>query len=200
MKVLYAIQGTGNGHLSRSRDIIPILQKYCDLDLLISGYQANVELPWEVKFRLRGLSFIFGKRGGVDILKTLIKAQPLKLIREINTLPVKDYDLVINDFEPVSAWACRRRKIPCVGLSHQSAVLNKKAPQPSNKDLVGYLVLKKYAPVNKAFGFHFKAYDDHIFTPVIRPGIRNAQTKKLAHYTVYLPAYSDNHLIEILGK
>lgn len=27
MKILYAIQGTGNGHLSRARDIIPILQE-----------------------------------------------------------------------------------------------------------------------------------------------------------------------------
>ena len=27
MKILYAIQGTGNGHISRARDIIPVLQK-----------------------------------------------------------------------------------------------------------------------------------------------------------------------------
>ena len=27
MKILYAIQGTGNGHISRARDIIPILKK-----------------------------------------------------------------------------------------------------------------------------------------------------------------------------
>jgi UDP:flavonoid glycosyltransferase YjiC (YdhE family) len=28
MKILYAIQGTGNGHVSRAREIIPIPKKY----------------------------------------------------------------------------------------------------------------------------------------------------------------------------
>ena len=62
MKILYAIQGTGNGHISRARDIIPLLQKKGDLDILISGIQADVELPYEVKYKLKGLSFIFGKK------------------------------------------------------------------------------------------------------------------------------------------
>ena len=30
MKVLYAIQGTGNGHLSRAEEIVPLLNKYVD--------------------------------------------------------------------------------------------------------------------------------------------------------------------------
>ena len=34
MKILYAIQGTGNGHISRAREIIPLLQKYGELDIL----------------------------------------------------------------------------------------------------------------------------------------------------------------------
>ena len=41
MKILYAIQGTGNGHLSRARDIIPILQKKGDVDILVSGTQHH---------------------------------------------------------------------------------------------------------------------------------------------------------------
>ena len=46
MKILYAIQGTGNGHLSRARDIIPILQKKGEVDILISGIQSDVDLPY----------------------------------------------------------------------------------------------------------------------------------------------------------
>ena len=36
MKVLYAFQGTGNGHIARAQEIIPILKKYAEVDILIS--------------------------------------------------------------------------------------------------------------------------------------------------------------------
>ena len=50
MKILYAIQGTGNGHISRARDIIPLLQKKGELDILISGTEADVDLGFPVKY------------------------------------------------------------------------------------------------------------------------------------------------------
>ena len=65
-------------------------------------------------------------------------------------------------------------KSHCIGLSHQAAVLNKKSPQPAERDIVGKSILKNYAPVTDKYGFHFKAYDKKIFTPVIRDEIRNA--------------------------
>jgi len=130
MKILYAIQGTGNGHVSRARDIIPILEKKGEVDILISGIQADVDLPYPVKYRLKGLSFIFGKKGGIDIMETYQKANLKQLFKEINQLPVQEYDLVISDFEPVSSWACKKRNKPCIGLSHQAAVINKKHRNP----------------------------------------------------------------------
>ena len=200
MKILYAIQGTGNGHLSRARDIIPILQQKGELDILVSGIQADVKLPFPVKYTFKGLSFIFGKNGGVDIIETYKKSNLKQLFKEIKSLPVEDYDLVINDFEPVSAWACKMKQMDCIGLSHQAAVINKKSPKPKKKDLVGKAVLHHYAPVTEDFGFHFQSYDKHIFTPVIRSQVREAQPKKEDHYTVYLPAYSDERIIKVLGE
>ncbi|MCX6323569.1 MAG: glycosyl transferase [Sphingobacteriales bacterium] len=200
MRILYAIQGTGNGHLSRARDIIPILLEQGELDILISGTEAEVELPYPVKYRFKGLSFVFGKKGGIDLLSTYKKSNIRRLFGEIQQLPVEDYDIVLNDFEPVSAWACRWKGIPCIGLSHQAAVINKKSPKPKKSDLVGQSVLKNYAPVTKSFGFHFKPYDKHIFTPVIRAQIRTAIPENHGHYTVYLPAYSDKRIIRILGQ
>ena len=73
MKILYAIQGTGNGHLSRAVDIIPELKKYGDLDLFVSGAQAEFKLPFPVKYTSKGLSFYFGKSGGIDFYKTFQK-------------------------------------------------------------------------------------------------------------------------------
>ncbi len=201
MKILYAIQGTGNGHLSRARDIIPMLQKKgVELDILVSGTQADINLPFEIKYQLKGLSFIFGKKGGVDVWKTYFKAKTMRLHKEISNLPVENYDLIINDFEPVSAWACKLKKIPCISLSHQSAVLSPNAPRPKKKDPLGKLILKKYAPTSKQYGFHFKAYQDNIFTPVIRQDIRQTHYENGEHYTVYLPSYDDEKILSILSK
>ena len=47
MKILYAIQGTGNGHVSRAREIIPFLRKYGNVDILISGIHAEVDVGAE---------------------------------------------------------------------------------------------------------------------------------------------------------
>jgi uncharacterized protein (TIGR00661 family) len=198
MRILYAIQGTGNGHLSRARDIIPVLLKNHSVDLLISGSQADVELPYPVKYRFKGLGFIFGANGGIDLVATYKKNYIRVLLNEINSLPVQDYDLVINDFEPVSAWACYLKNVTCIAISHQAAVLNKKAPQPVDGDIIGKAILKNYAPAVSKYGFHFKTYAENIFTPVVRSQVRELQVSKNGHYTVYLPSYDDKRIIKVL--
>ena len=200
MKVLYAIQGTGNGHLSRARDIVPLLQQKAQVDLLVSGIQADVALPYPIKFQLQGMSFIFGKSGGVDLLETYRRTNTRRLWKDIKELPVEDYDLIVNDFEPVSAWAAQRKRKACISLSHQSAILSPGSPQPKKNDTLGKTILKHYAPTNKSYGFHFAAFDQDIFTPVIRQEIRQADAKNKGHYTVYLPAYDDEKLIKRLKK
>src|SRR5688572_29510104 len=132
MRILYAVQGTGNGHVCRAREIIPILQKMAEVDILISGTQSDIQLPFNVTYAFKGLSFIFGKKGGVDLLETYKKSHLKTFLQEIKSLPVDIYDLVISDFEPVSSWACYLNNKPCISLSHQAAVLNKKSPQPKH--------------------------------------------------------------------
>ncbi|GAB3918979.1 glycosyltransferase family protein [Mucilaginibacter boryungensis] len=200
MKILYAIQGTGNGHLSRSMDIVPLLKEYGDVDVLVSGMQGDLSVPFPVKYKLNGLGFIFGKTGGVDLWKSLYKAKLRLFIKEINKLPVEDYDLVINDFEPVSAWACHLKNRFCIGLSHQAAVIAKNAPKPPDVDLMGNFILNHYAPTNVQYGFHFAQFDKNIFTPVIRKQVREQEITNAGHYTVYLPAYDDKRLVKRLSE
>lgn len=200
MKILYAIQGTGNGHLSRAVDIIPCLQKHGEVDILVSGSQGDLCLPFPVKYKLSGLSFIFGKSGGVSMWKTFARTNIRKLIRSIKTLPVEEYDLVINDFEPVSAWACYFKNKACISLSHQSAVLSPGLPRPDHTDMMGKLILKNYAPSSAQYGFHFSAFRENIFTPVIRSQVRTREVTNAGHYTVYLPSYDDKRLISFLSE
>jgi len=200
MKILYAVQGTGNGHIARAYEVIAHLKRYGDVDILISGTQCDIKLPWKVKYRFYGLSFIFGKKGGVDMKETMLRMRPYEFLKEIYSVPVREYDLVLNDFEPVTAWACKLKNVKCIGLSHQSAVLNPMAPKPKITDLLGKAILKYYAPVSISHGFHFKNIDKNVSTPVIRDDIRWANSEDKGHYTVYLPSYSDEKIIAALSQ
>jgi uncharacterized protein (TIGR00661 family) len=199
MKILYAIQGTGNGHLSRARDIVPILQTRGELDVLVSGTQADIPLDYPIKYKFGGLSFIFGKKGGIDLKQTFIRTDSRRLYREIHDFPIEQYDLIFSDFEPVSAWAARMKRKPCIALSHQCAVMAEEAPKPKKEDSVGKFILKNYAPASICYGFHFARYAPNIFTPVIRKQVREAEVISGGHYTVYLPAYDDGRLYNILS-
>lgn len=200
MKILYAIQGTGNGHLSRSLDVIPCLENHGQVDVLVSGIQGDLTLPFPIKYKLSGLSFIFGKSGGVSLWKTIARTNLRKLIKSIKNLPVENYDLVITDFEPVSAWACYFKNKACISLSHQSAVLAPGAPRADHTDMLGKLILNNYAPSSAQYGFHFSAFRENVFTPVIRQQIRNIEVTNMGHYTVYLPSYDDKRLIKNLSE
>ena len=205
MNILYAIQGTGNGHLMRALDVVPLLQSRVaalggQLDLLVSGPPADLPLPFDIRYRVGGMGFLFGKKGGINFVKTFQQFNSTGFVHDIRHLPVADYDLVINDFEPVSAWACRLRHQPCVALSHQSAVLHPAAPRPRQADPAGRAVLRHYAPSTAQYGFHFQPYAPNISTPVIRRQVRALTPTNEGHYTVYLPAYDEETLVERLRQ
>ncbi len=199
MKILFAIQGTGNGHLSRAREIIPLLQLYGDLDILVSGTQADVKLKQPVKYQMHGFSFIFGKDGGIDYLNTWCNMNLSKFKNDMKIVPINKYNLIINDFEPITAWACKLQGLKSVSLSHQASFKSKKVPTPLTKNF-GKQILNHYAPTTDHVGFHFERYDHFINTPVIRSEIRSLINANLGYYTVYLPAFDDRHLVKLLKQ
>ncbi len=200
MKILYAIQGTGNGHLSRARAIIPYLCEYGELDLMVSGTEADVALPYPIRYKSKGISFHYNQRSGIHYGRTLYNNSPTRILKEVRDFPIELYDLVVNDFEPISAWAAKKKGIPSVALSHQASFLSAKTPRPPYKDPLGEFILKSYAPAPQAVGFHFEPYESFIHTPVIRDEIRSGHSMDAGHYTVYLPAVEDARLIHLLEQ
>lgn len=198
MKVLYAIQGTGNGHLSRAIEIIPHLNARARVDILVSGTESEITLPYPIRFYFKGVGLWYDKKGGISIRNTYSNNHFRTFWHDIGKLPVEEYDLIINDFEPISAWAAWRKKMPCIALSNQCAVLSLNAPKPDFDDKIGKFIIRHYAPATSHYGIHFARYDGNIFTPIIRREIREMDVSNKGHYTVYLPSYSDERILRHL--
>ncbi|WP_338792004.1 glycosyltransferase family protein [Bernardetia sp. MNP-M8] len=195
-RLLYALQATGNGHISRACELIPIFKKYADVDVLISGTSAELKLPFDVDYNFKGLSFTFGKNGGIDFIDTFKKVKFKPFIQAITSLSVEKYDIILSDFEPVSAWACKLKGKKCIGISNQEAIKLPNIPKPKHSDKVGDFVIKNYAPTSEGYGFHFLPLADTVFPPLVRSEIRNAVAETKEHYTIYLPAYDQKQLLK----
>ncbi len=200
MRILYGIQGTGNGHISRAREIIPYLKEYSDVDVLLSGTQSEVEMNHPVKFRHRGLGYSFGSNGRIDITRSMVQAKLGQLIGDIRNVPVNDYDMVISDFEPISAWAGKLAGKQVIAMSHQASFLSDKSPRPTRRNSIAEGIFRHYAPCTSAIGFHFKRYDSFIHKPIIRRAIRDLTPTRNDHITVYLPAFHHDVLVSIFHK
>jgi uncharacterized protein (TIGR00661 family) len=196
MRILYGIQGTGNGHISRAREIIPYLKEYSEVDVLISGTQSEVAMN-PVKYRYTGLGYAYGWNGRIDVVRTVAQAKLGRLIGDIRNVPVNDYDMVISDFEPISAWAGKLAGKQVIAMSHQASFLSDKSPRPSRKNALAEGIFHHFAPCTSAIGFHFKRYDNFIHKPIIRRAIRELTPTREDHITVYLPAFHHDVLVNI---
>jgi len=200
MKIFYAVQATGNGHISRAMELLPWLQQQGEVDIFLSGNNSHLAMNAPVKYRSRGLSLYYNSNGGLDYWRILSGFHPLTLRKEINDLPVENYDLVINDFEFITAAACAKKKVSSVQIGHQASFQSASTPRPPQKNAIGEWILKHYAKADDYIGLHFDRYDDFILPPVIKKEMLDAEPVEKGHITVYLPSFSDECLRKIFGR
>lgn len=200
MKILYAVQATGNGHIARATELLPFLQKYGSVDVFLSGSNSTLNSNLPVQYKSKGLSLFYGNRGSLNYWKLIKHFAPLRIIQEAKQLPVEKYDIVINDFESITALACKMKKKPFVYFGHQASFASNKTPRPIKKDIAGELILKNYASSKHNIGLHFDNYDTDIYAPIIKSAILQANPTNNGHVTVYLAHYSDEVVIEQLEK
>ncbi len=197
MKIFYAVQATGNGHISRAMELLPYLQCYGKVDIFLSGDNSNLAMNAPVKYRSKGLSLYYNCNGGLDYLQIVKGFQLSRLRKEIRELPVEKYDLVINDFEYITAAACAKKRIPSVNFGHQASFQSPNTPRHDKKNIAGEWVLKNYAKASRYIGLHFKKYDEFIFPPVIKKEVREAEPADKNYITVYLPSWCEQQLKDL---
>lgn len=195
MRILYGVQATGNGHITRARVLLPALQAAgAEVDMLFSGRERsrlfNME-PFGDYAHREGLTFVT-EAGQVQRWRTLSQSRPRRLIRDIRQLDLSGYDLVLTDFEPVTAWAARRRGVPSVGIAHQYAFLH----TIPGTGFMPWLKpsLRLFAPADEMIGLHWHSFSAPILPPMIEPISRDVsedETKIL----VYLPFEAREEII-----
>ena len=199
MRLFYGVQGTGNGHITRARIMAKELfaagievtfqftgrpaHKYFDMDIF-NGYQLRT-----------GLTFNTNK-GHVNYLKTAFDAKPITFIRDVKSLDLNGYDLVISDFEPVTAWAAKKQKKPVLGIGHQYA-FNHNIPRKGS-DPIAEQIMKYFAPVDRGVGLHWHHFGQAILPPIIdTPESPKSIIKN--KIIVYLPFEDPNEVIRLLA-
>lgn len=195
MKIFYAIQATGNGHISRASQLYPYLLKYGKVDFFLSGSNATLDMNFPVTYRSKGCSLYYSKCGGLDYWNITKNIRPKQIYNDANSLPLDKYDIVINDFDAITSLACKMQKVPSVQFGHQASFISQKTPRPIKKSIVGEMVLKHYASAPHNIGLHFENYDSFIKPPIIKDAIVAANPRDLEHISVYLPSF-DKECIE----
>ena len=188
MRLLYGVQGTGNGHLTRAiamSEKIKTSFSKCKVDVLISG-RVEEKLPIKARKIIwrRGTTFVT-KNGEVQFLKTLINFSPTQLIKDIRRLKIREYDLLITDYEPIVAWAGRVRRKEVIGIGHQYAFYYD-IPIQGGKPLSTNF-MKLFAPVTKKVGLHWHHFNQPILPPIV--DVDQASESKIQNnkVIVYLP-------------
>ena len=133
MKIFYAVQATGNGHISRAMELLPELGKMGQVDIFLSGSNSSLPSSLPVRFRSNGLSLFYSKCGGLDFQRIWKSNSILRTKREALQLPVEDYDIVINDFDSITSLACRLKRVPSINFGHQASFQSDKTPRPPKK-------------------------------------------------------------------
>ncbi|MFA0810612.1 MJ1255/VC2487 family glycosyltransferase [Microbulbifer epialgicus] len=201
MKILYGVQATGNGHIARSRTLARALQKHPELEIqwLFSGRPKEKLFDMELfgDFWWREGMTIVHREGRLRSLATVAQVKARHLIRDIRELPLKDFDLVVSDYEPVTAWAAKLQKKPSVGIGHQYAFLYS-IPMP-RLNWLSHTILRAFAPTEKSLGLHWHHFDRPILPPIV-PSNLQPSSDFGNHILVYLPFEHPAPMLEELSK
>lgn len=186
-KILFGVQATGNGHITRANVLVPKLRSAgFEVDVLLSGRDRQQLFGLEAfgHYRTRrGFSFVLDD-GRVNAVRTLLQSDIGRFIRDVKALDVQNYDLILTDFEPVTAWAARLQSKKCIGIGHQYAFSHTVPKQPLH--YTSRLIMKNFAPADLSLGLHWDAFGGPILPPII-DSISNYCAPRPKQYLVYLP-------------
>jgi uncharacterized protein (TIGR00661 family) len=200
MRILYGVQATGNGHITRARTMAKQLQhSELHVDYLFSGRDRTKLFNMEPFGEYRchpGLTFVTSK-GKLLYLDTWLNNNLPQFVRDVYRLDLSQYDLILTDFEPITAWAAKIRKKPSIAIGHQYAFLHN-VPKAGNNVLTQF-VMKVFAPADLCLGVHWHHFNNTILPPLIEPP-KHKISLLPGKILVYLPFDDTEEVVQWLTK
>ncbi len=202
LKLLYGIQGTGNGHITRARELSRYFDEYdIEVDYLFSGRarEAYFDMAcfgddWACN---KGLTFAY-KSGKLCIWDTLHDASASTFLRDVKSLDLSPFDAVLTDFEPITAWAAKRQNKTCIGVGHQYAFLHDVPKAGDN--LLTRNIMRQFAPADIALGLHWDAFGAPILPPIAHVETTSNAIVEPEKILVYLGFESPEEVIPLLEQ
>lgn len=187
MKILYGIQTTGNGHIVRGKAMIKALRaKGHEVETILSGDSGKRIIDahvFEPSQRKEGLTFVT-EEGRIKYLQTIKELNLVKFFSDVMTYKPEGVDLIISDFEPITARIAKRYKIRSIGVGHMYSFFHD--VPVSDTGLIGKMVMQQFAPVDIPLGLHWHHFDQPILPPTIPPDVRQGTVEE-DKILVYLP-------------
>lgn len=196
MRILYGIQTTGNGHITRSLRIIKRLESEGhQIDIVTSGPVNKLINNIKTK-HFRGFTFKYNGDGTVNYFKTIFTSNPFQFWKDVKSLDLEPYEMIISDYEPITSWSALLKEKCYISISNQSSFYSTKIPRPKNVDYISELGIKWLSPAQCPIGINYDEYDDFIFKPIIREDIINAKPSDKGYYLIYLPQINLKKIIK----
>ena len=212
MRILYGVQGTGHGHLVRSAAMVAGLRgRGHDVHCLLTGRSSAAFADPVIRASHTLLEGFTGQAAGgrVRILGTLSQLRVARFLRDVGSFDASGFDLVLTDYEPVSAWIARRCGRRSIGVGHLYA-FHQRLRLPGRTAAARWalrLFAPLYTPVRTAVGLHWHRFGGANLPPTISPDLgavagsgRSARRDDQRFFLVYLPAESEQSIVDLLGR
>ena len=171
-----------------------------DVRILLSGPPVDPEwldpvlTPCTTR---RGLTFVTD-RGRIRHLATALQLRFGEMERDIYAFDTAGVDLIVTDYEPITARIGWLRDIPCIGIGHLYAFAHPGVPV-AGLNLFNRMVMKCFAPASIPLGLHWHHFDRPILPPTVSLEELDRPTSDGDHILVYMPFESVAEVVRTLN-
>jgi uncharacterized protein (TIGR00661 family) len=196
MRILYGIFAQGHGHFSKAAVLLPLLEASGhEVRVVSSGADkppAGYNFPWHRHFP--GLSYVV-TNGRTDYRKSVIKwaretPRVMGHLWKLRSL-VREFepDIILSDFEPLTASPFLSANCEVVALSRQVALFDRSIPLPDEmgfeRKMTRTAVRLFTSGADRLYGYHYEPASFRCVPPVIRTELSGVQPEDGDHIFVY---------------
>ena len=196
MRILYGAFAQGHGHFSKAAVIVPVLEAWGHEVRVISS--GGIEPPAGYQFRWHrhfpGLAYEVAN-GGTDYARTFWKwvrevPQVFSHLVHVRQL-VREFEpeVVISDFEPLTANPMIQPRCEVIALSRQVALSDRAVPLPREmaweRKMTRTVIRLFTGGADRRHGYHYQPLSYRCIPPVIRPELTSHTPYRGEHIVVY---------------